>query len=253
MTDDHPLRVLIVDDEPLARDCVRLGLAGDPGVEIIGECSDGASAVQAIQRLVPEVVVLDVQMPEQDGFSVIEEVGADRMPVVVFVTAFDRYAVRAFELHALDYVLKPFDDGRLRTALRRARERLREQREGELGRRLADLLQARSHEGQLRRFSVRENDRIHFVPVEHVDWIEADGNYVVLHEGPRDHRLRGTIRALAARLDPGRFLQVHRSAIVNLDRVAEVQAWFGGDYLVLLRTGAKVKASRTYAGRLLEG
>lgn len=250
---DAPLRVLVVDDEPLARDCVRLGLANEPGVEIVGECEDGASAVVAIQRLEPEVVFLDVQLPEQDGFSIIERVGTDRMPVVVFVTAFDRYAVRAFEQHALDYVLKPFDNERLREALRRARERIREREDGALGRRLAEMLRGRAADAQLRRFTVRENDRIHFVPVEQVDWIEADGNYVVLHEGKRDHRLRGTIRALATRLDPGRFVQVHRSAIVNTGSIAEVQAWFGGDYLVLLRSGARIRASRTFASRLLEG
>jgi len=252
MAAEERIRALIVDDEPLARDCVRIALRDEPLVEVVGECGDGATAVEAIGELRPDVVFLDVQMPEVGGFEVVEEVGAARMPLVVFVTAFDRYAVRAFEAHALDYVLKPFENARLLEALRRARRRLAERRAGDLARRLAALLDGRpAREDPVRQFAVRENDRIHFLPAAQVDWIEADGNYVVLHAGPKRHRLRLTLGSLARRMDPARFVQVHRSAIVNLDKVREVQAWFGGDYIAILTTGEQLRVSRTHAPLLL--
>jgi two-component system LytT family response regulator len=246
------IRILVVDDEPLARDCVRLALRDEPSAEVVGECGDGRSAVQAIRELQPDVVFLDVQMPEMDGFAVVEDVGAGAMPPVVFVTAFDRYAVRAFESHALDYVLKPFENARLVQALHRARTRIADRRDGELGRRLAALLGERvDRESPVRRFAVRENERVHFVPAAEVDWIEADGNYVVLHAGAKKHRIRLTLGSLAKRLDAARFVQVHRSAIVNLDKVREVQAWFGGDYIAVLQTGEQLRVSRTHAPLLL--
>jgi len=252
MPREEAIRALIVDDEPLARDCVRIALREEPAVEVVGECGDGKSAVAAIRELGPDVVFLDVQMPEVDGFEVVEEVGASRMPAVVFVTAFDRYAVRAFESHALDYVLKPFENARLLEALRRARSRLAEQRDGDLGRKLSALLGERcERETPVRRFAVRENERVRFVPTAEVDWIEADGNYVVLHAGQQQHRLRATLGALVRRLDAERFAQVHRSAVVNLDKVREVQAWFGGDYIAVLRSGEEIRVSRTYAPALL--
>ncbi|MCA1827220.1 MAG: LytTR family DNA-binding domain-containing protein [Myxococcales bacterium] len=242
------LRLLIVDDEPLARDCVRLALADEPGVAVAGECGDGASAVEAIRRLRPDLVLLDVQMPEADGFSVIEQIGADQMPEVVFVTAYDRYAVRAFEAQALDYVLKPFDNERLRAAIRGARKRIRDARDGELGRRLGALLRERP----MRRFAVRSEDRIHFVAAAEVDWIEADGNYVVLHAGAARHQLRLSLRSVLERLDPDVFVQVHRSAVVNLEKVRELQAWFSGDYIAVLDNGEKVRVSRTRAPLVLK-
>ena len=246
------IRTLIVDDEPLARDCVRLALRDEPAAEVAAECGDGASAVRAIRDLRPDVVFLDVQMPEMDGFAVVEEVGAAAMPPVVFVTAFDRYAVRAFQAHALDYVLKPFENARLVEALRRARAHLADRRDGELGRRLSALLGDRvDQEMPVRRFAVRDNERVRFVPAAEVDWIEADGNYVVLHAGQGRHRLRLTLASLLRRLDPARFAQVHRSAIVNVDKVREVQAWFGGDYIAVLHTGEELRVSRTYAPLLL--
>ena len=255
-----PLRVLIADDEPLARDCVRIALRDEPGVEVVGECRDGGEAIAAIRKLRPDVVFLDVQMPGVDGFAVVERVGAEEMPAVVFVTAYDTHAIRAFEVHALDYVLKPFENARVTAALGRAREHVRTRRDGELGRRLTELL--RDHgageptvgaleRSYVRRFTVRDHDRIRFVAAEDVDWIEADDNYVVLHVGERRHRLRMTLQALAAELDPKRFFQIHRSAVVNLDRVREIQPWFGGDYIAILHSGKQLRVSRTRAPLLL--
>ena len=264
------LRVLVVDDEPLARDCVRLALLDVPGAEVVGECEDGDRAVEAIGSLHPDVVFLDIQMPGSDGLEVVRRVGAEFMPPVVFVTAFDRYAVQAFDVHALDYVLKPFENRRLVAAVERVRERQREQREGELGRRLAGLLQewsgrapspAPPHESSapsgggshdwVRRFVVRDGHRHHVVPAAEVDWIGAAGNYAVLHVGKKQYRVRLSLAVLAKELDPRRFRQIHRSTIVNLDRVREIQAWFGGDYLVILHDGQQLRVSRTRAQDLL--
>lgn len=301
---EHPMardvmRILIVDDEPLARDCMRLALASATNVEIIGEYGDGVSAAEAIQRLAPDLVFLDVQMPGLDGFGVIEQVGAARMPPVVFVTAFDAHAIRAFDVHAIDYVLKPFDDRRFLSALERVRERIREREQSELGRRLADVVQSwnSTHaewatetvehsavrrgaisdaterdvvertgedaldEADLRygddsrfiaRFAVRGDGRVRFVAAVEVDWIEADRNYVFLHVGEAKHRLRASLSHVAARLDPKQFVRIHRSAVVNVDRIREVQPWFGGDYVAILRNGTKLKVSRLRASRLLK-
>ena len=289
------VRVLIVDDEPLARDCMRIALHGIPGVTIVAECGDGASAVEAIRRHGPDVVLLDVQMPGLDGFAVLERLDVASMPVVVFVTAFDSHAIRAFEVHALDYVLKPFPDERLVAAVDRARETIQERRNGELGRRLAEFVQswqagARApapdslgavrakpgsgasidgldasidleHEaaephrpgGQsyIGRFAVRSDGRVRFVAAADVDWIEADGNYMVLHVGETRHRLRASLAGLTEGLDPKQFVRIHRSVIVNVDRIREVQPWFGGDYIAILRTGAKLRVSRLRAPQLL--
>jgi two-component system, LytTR family, response regulator len=255
-----PLRVLVVDDEPLARDCVKIALRDEPDVEVVGECRDGGEAVAAVRRLRPDVVFLDVQMPGVDGFAVVERIGAEEMPAVVFVTAYDTHAIRAFEVHALDYVLKPFENARIAAALGRAREQLRSRRDGELGRRLAGLLRsygagqpasAEAATAYASRFTVRENDRIRFIPADSVDWIEAADNYAVLHVGEQSHRLRVALQTLAAELDPKRFFQIHRSAIVNLERVREIQPWFGGDYVAILHNGKQLRVSRTRAPLLL--
>ncbi len=291
------VRVLIVDDEPLARDCMRLALHGVPGVTIVAECGDGASAVEAIRQHEPDVVLLDVQMPGLDGFAVLERLDTATMPVVVFVTAFDSHAIRAFEVHALDYVLKPFPDERLVAAVDRARETIQERRNGELGRRLAEFVQRwqagalapaveslggggvapkpgsggsierldpgidLEHEvsephrpgapSYIGRFAVRSDGRVRFVAAADVDWIEADGNYMVLHVGETRHRLRASLAGLTEGLDPKRFVRIHRSVIVNVERIREVQPWFGGDYIAILRTGAKLRVSRLRAPQLL--
>ena len=257
-----PLRVLIVDDEPLARDCVRLALRGVPGVELLEDARDGAEAVRAIRRLQPDVVFLDVQMPGSDGFSVIEQIGAEDMPAVVFVTAYDTHAIRAFNVHALDYVLKPFENTRLLEALERARERVRSKHDWELARQLAALVADWSGENPrepfqaegryAQRFTVRQDDRIQFIDAGEIDWIESEGNYAVLHVGSETHRIRLTLQAIERQLDPRRFARIHRSSIVNLSRVREIQPWFSGDYIAILQGGRKLRVSRTRAGPLLE-
>ena len=264
MPDDiaPPLRVLIVDDEPLARDCVRLALRDAPDIEVLDDCRDGTEAVRAIRRVHPDVVFLDVQMPGADGFAVIEQIGADRMPAVVFVTAFDTHAIRAFEVHALDYVLKPFENERLLEALERARERFRSRQDGELARRLAALVSGWSGDTPppsshgtprfVERFTVRHDDRIRFVDADDIEWIEAEGNYAVLHTAAEAHRIRLTLQTIEHQLDPRRFARIHRSTIVNLACVREIQPWFGGDYIAILHGGRKLRVSRTRAGPLLQ-
>jgi two-component system, LytTR family, response regulator len=263
MTRASTVRVLLVDDEPLARDCVRLALRRHTDVEIVGECAGGHDAVSAILELAPDLVFLDVQMPDIGGFEVIERIGVERMPPVIFVTAFDAHALQAFRVHALDYVLKPFDDERVDEALAHARAQLAARREGELGRQLAALLGERTADvpsssatsapppAYLTRFSVRDDDRTRFVLASSVDWFEADGNYVRLHVGVTEHRLRTAVAVLARALDPRQFAQIHRSTIVNLDRVREVQPWFGGDYVAILHDGRRLRVSRTYAPKVL--
>jgi two-component system, LytTR family, response regulator len=251
------MRVLIVDDEPLARDCVRDVLSRESDVEIIGECEDGERAIAAIRRLDPDLVFLDVQMPGTDGFGVVASIGVENMPATVFVTAYDEHALRAFEVHALDYVLKPFDDARFRDALVHARRRLHTEREGELARRINGLLQhlgrgAMSSDEYLDRIMVRERERIRFVPTEDVDWLESEGNYVRLHTAAGKHLIRASLSGMLERLDPRRFVRIHRSTIVNVERIKEMQPWVGGDYIVLLNDGSKLRVSRSYRHELLD-
>lgn len=243
-----PIRTLIVDDEPLARDCVRLALEDDPDFLVVGECGDGRSAVDAIRRHRPDLLFLDVQMPGLDGFEVIEAVGLERMPAVVFVTAFDAHAVRAFRMHALDYLLKPFDDQRFAETRRRARQLLIETRGGETEQRLAALLAGRSFATRL---LVRHDDRLEFLPVADVDWFEAAGNYVRAHAGARSEQVRITLTSLLERLDPAVFARIHRSAIVNLGRVRTMHPWYGGDYTAVLADGRELRVSRHYRAALL--
>lgn len=261
---DEPITAIIVDDEPLARDCVRDALERVRGVEVVAECPDGEGAVRAIRDHQPDLVFLDVQMPGMDGFDVIREVGPQSMPAVVFVTAFDRHALRAFEIHALDYILKPFDDDRFHAALRHARDQIRLERGGEITRRLAALLQDSDRDRTAAppstsgsapvfatRLMARTRDRIHFVRTEDIDWIEGKGNYVRVHAGEDSHLLRTSLTALLEELDPGGFVRIHRSIIVNLDRIREVQPWVGGDYIAILHDGSQLKVSRTYRDQLL--
>ena len=260
MVDDR-VRVLIADDEPLARDCIRLALKDEVGVETLAECADGAEAVNAIRDLAPDLVFLDVQMPTLDGFGVVEAIGPDNMPPVVFVTAYDTHALRAFTLHAIDYVLKPFDDRRFRDTLGHARRQLRRERESELGRRLAAVLReygpardrpAEPATSHATRMLVRRGDRMKFVQTEAVDWFESAGNYVRLHVGSETELVRGTLSGLADQLDPTRFVRIHRSTIVNVSRIREVQPWFGGDYTATLVDGTELRVSRHYRDALLK-
>jgi two-component system, LytTR family, response regulator len=260
------LRTLIVDDEPLARDGMRMHLAREADVEIVGEAADGVQAVEAIQALRPDLVFLDVQMPEVDGLEVVERVGAARMPAVIFATAYQQHAVRAFELHAVDYLLKPVTEERVRNAMTRARLRLATRGEEELTTRLEALLEdlraMRARAGDAAAaapapkkyaawISVAGRTSTQLVRVEDVDWFEAEGNYVRLHVGKVTHLIRSTLRAMGDQLDPATFIRIHRSTIVNVNRIREIQPWFGGDYIALLHDGRQLRVSRSHREQLL--
>lgn len=246
-----PIRAIIVDDEPPARRRIRRLLADRPAYEVVEECASGAAAVEAVRRHRPQLLFLDVQMPGLDGFGVLSALGPGVVPAVVFVTAYDEYAVAAFEAHALDYLLKPFDDERFEEALRRAELRLRERRAGALRAKLLALLETTSDASRSEPpFAVRKHDRILLVEVDEVDWIEAAGDYVRLHTGDASHLVRSTLHEVEDRLDPERFLRVHRSAIVRADRIRDLRPRSHGDYTLVLRDGTEVRMSRTYRERV---
>ena len=247
------MRVLIADDEPLARERLRTLLGSEDWLEVIAECKNGTDAADSISRLQPDLVFLDVQMPGATGFEVIEAVGPARMPLVVFVTAFDRYALRAFDVHALDYLLKPFDRERFEQTLARARQQLDRRSSGDLERRLLELVQdLKGPSHRLERFVIKAGGRVFFVRADEIDWIEAAGNYVKLHVGTDAHLFRETMNAIEAQLDPDVFFRIHRSHIVNIERVKELQPWFNGEYVVFLRNGTRLTLSRGYREKLQE-
>jgi two-component system LytT family response regulator len=239
------LRVIIADDEPPARARLRRFLKALPDVELIAECGDGAAAVQAIESHEPDLVLLDVQMPELDGFDVLRALEVPRLPAVIFVTAFDHYAVRAFEVHALDYVVKPVEADRLAAALAHARRRITEHRSASAG--LADLLKELKSDGaHLSRIPVRSEGRIKVIELADVDWLSAADNYVALHAGAREYLVRDTIAALERRLDPTSFVRIHRSTIVRFDRIAELTPDVHGDFTIRLKDGTRLDMSRSY-------
>jgi two-component system, LytTR family, response regulator len=246
------LRTLIVDDEPLARGRLRQMLQEEPDIEIIGESEDGMEALEAIRRDRPDLVFLDVQMPELDGFGLLTELGRDAMPAIIFVTAHDQFALRAFEVHALDYLLKPFDAERLGSALKRARIWLERRGGDDLGARLAAMLtDLRGGAGKPQdRLAVKSSGRVVLLRHEEIDWVEASDNYVNLHVGKESHLLRETMNSLEQRLPSDQFLRINRSTIVNLDRVRELQPMFHGEYSVILRDGTRLSLSRGYRDRL---
>jgi two-component system LytT family response regulator len=247
----NKIRTLVVDDEPLARERVMSLLQQEVDVEVVGECSDGSEAVSAIQEHSPDLIFLDVQMPGCDGFQVIRNIGADRMPSVIFVTAYDEYALQAFEVHALDYLLKPFSKDRFLQTLHHAREAIEHRRAGELGRRLLALVHDVKPEPQrVERLVVKSGGRVFFLRTDEIDWIEAAGNYVRLHLGSESHLFRETMNRMEARLDSRRFSRIHRSRIVNTERIKELQPWFNGDYVVILRDGTRLTLSRGYREKL---
>lgn len=243
-----PLRTLIVDDEAPARRRIRRLLAAEPDIAVIGDCGDGASAIAVIARDRPDLVLLDIQMPECDGFAVVQAIPAGQLPAVLFVTAHDRYALRAFDVHAVDYLLKPFSAERFRRGLQRARD-LVAQRSVDPGLlRLAESL--RSRPNYLSRVAVRAPGRTNFVELAAVEWIEAADNYVTLHVRGREHLVRETMAAFETQIDPDRFVRVHRSAIVAIDRVSELRTQSHGDATAVLDNGVMVPVSRTFRDRL---
>lgn len=247
-------RALIVDDEPLARQRIRQMLQGESDVEVLRECANGMEAVDAIETLKPDLVFLDIQMPELDGFGVLESVGPEHMPATIFITAYDQYAVHAFEVNAVDYLLKPFDKERFQKTLQRVREgKAIKGAEGGDGKRMEDLLtEVRKDQPYLERILVRVGDRQALVKVSQVQWVEAEDNYVRLHVEGGSHLLRQTMNAMAQKLDPHQFRRIHRSAIVNLDYIKELQPWSSGDYLVVMRDGTRLTLSRTYRPQFAE-
>jgi two-component system LytT family response regulator len=241
-----PLRVVVIDDEPLARSGVIELLGRDPDVTVVGEAGDGEAAVELIERLTPDFLLLDVQMPGLDGFEVLEAIGPERACPVVFITAWDQYAVRAFEVHALDYLLKPFDDARFAEALARATRAVRGGAAAWKGQ-LANLLATRTGPGggYLTRIVVRKPTHVLLVPVDDVDWIEAADYCVRIHARGRAHVIRDSMQRMETRLDPARFFRAHRSAIVNLDRIREIQPGLVGESVLVLESGARIRLSRT--------
>jgi two-component system LytT family response regulator len=236
----HParMRTVIVDDEPLARRAIRLRLLDEPDIEIVGEASDGVEAVAVIKSLRPDLVFLDVRMPHKNGFEVLADVTPACMPIVVFVTAYDRYALKAFETHALDYLLKPFTTERFQAALARVRSTF------------ASRHPAGDRREYLRRFTVKHNRRMKLLRVEEVDWIEAGGNYAHFHVGDACYLVRMTLQELEARLDPAEFVRIHRSTIVRVDRVQDLVPVSHGDFDLTLKNGAVLRVSRHYRSRL---
>ena len=255
MTDpkSQRIRVLVADDEPLARERLRMLLEPEDWLDVVEEVGDGPAAVGAIQKLRPDLVFLDVQMPGATGFDVIDAIGPEKLPFVIFVTAYDKYALKAFDVHAIDYLLKPFDKERFQSALRRARQQLERRSSGELERRLLELVQdLKPASSKIERFVIKSGGRVFFVRAEEIDWIEAAGNYVKLHVGNEAHLFRETMNALEARLNSDTFYRIHRSHIVNIERVRELQPWFNGEYVVFLKDGTRLTLSRGYREKLQE-
>jgi two-component system LytT family response regulator len=245
------IRTLIVDDEFLARDRLRQLLQNNADLELIGECADGAEAVEAIQEKRPDLVFLDIQMPELDGFGVLAEIDLDPMPVVVFVTAHDKFALKAFEVHAVDYLLKPFDRERFQTALARAVERVKHRDGPAIAQRQAAVVaELRSSQKPLDRLAVKSGGRVIFVKLDDIDWIEAAHNYVELHVEKQSHLLRETLNSIEARLPVDRFVRISRSVIVNIERIKELEPLFYGEYTVTLRNGTRLTLSRRFRDKL---
>ncbi len=243
------IRTLIADDEPMARRGVRILLERESGIEIVGEATGGIEAAELIRRLRPDLVFLDVQMVGCDGFETLMRVGPEAAPVVVFVTAYDEYALRAFDFNAVDYLLKPYDDARFGAALSRARELVMRKRNDAVDTRLTRLI---AHlEGESRdRILLKSSGEIIFLKTAEIDWIEAEGDYVKFHVAGRSHLMRGTMAALEERLDPARFIRIHRSTIVNADRLRKLSPSFEGEYAVVLQDGTKLRLSRGYQDRI---
>ena len=244
-------RVVIVDDEPIAREGVRTQLLREPEVEIVAECGDGLEAVETIRELEPDLVFLDVQMPGMDGFEVVQTLGVDAMPAVVFVTAYDKYALKAFEVNAIDYLLKPFDAERFQKAFQRARLQIQRRTAETINQKLEALLESiRPRERYLERLVVKSGGRIFFLAVNEIDWIDSADNYVSLHSGREAHLIRETLTSLESKLNPEEFLRIRHSVIVNVKRIKELHPLFKGEYEIVLQNGVKLTSSRRYRHKL---
>lgn len=250
-TESKLIRAIIVDDEPLGRTVIREMLRRDQDFAVVGECANGHEAINVIQDERPDLIFLDVQMPEIDGFEVLAALRDDQLPMVIFVTAYDQYAVSAFEVHAVDYLLKPFDRERFGKALQRAKAQLQREQPTDVSQRILALLEEqRVKPKYLERLVIKTNGRIFFLKTEEIDWISAEGNYVNLHVKKDSYLLRETISNLEVQLDPQRFARIHRSQIVNLDRIRELRHWSHGEYQVILHSGEELMLSRSYREKL---
>lgn len=247
------IKALIVDDEPIARERVKRMLREETDIEIVGECGNGMEAVAFVGENAPDLVFLDIQMPEMTGFETLRAISGEKMPAIIFVTAYDQYAIQAFDVHALDYLLKPFNRERFTRAVARARDYLEKSRTGKMDERLASLIaDLKGGKKHLERLVVKSVGRVFFLRTDEVDWIEAAGNYAKLHVGREAHLIRETMNGLEAKLDPDKFLRIHRSTLVNIDRIKELHPLFSGDYTVNLKNGVELTLSRNYRDRLLE-
>jgi two-component system LytT family response regulator len=247
------IRTLIVDDEPLAREWVRNGLQDEPDIDVVAECGDGFEAVRAVTELRPDLMLLDVQMPGLDGFGVLSSLEAQDLPAVIFVTAFDRYALKAFEAHAVDYLMKPFSSERLHDAVERARAQIDRSSERDLKAALHALLEDIQRERAYPEWLlIKKEDRSVFLRVADIDWIESSRNNVRLHVGKEIYVFHETTTGIESKLDPKKFFRIHRSTIVNIEKIREMHPWFNGDYAVTLKDGTKLTLSSTYRERLKE-
>ena len=245
------IRTLIIDDMPLARERIRRVLSYDADIEIVGECVDGKQAVDGIRNLNPDLVFLDIHMPEMSGFDVIEKVSVDKMPVIVFVTAYDEFALRAFEVHAFDYLLKPFEMERMQETIARAKELIQKGNNSNLDQRLSDLIKTvRKSEKYLKRLAIKSRDKSVLLMVEEIDYIVSDGNYLYIHFGGKSHLIRASLQYFETRLDPEKFVRIHRSTIINVDSVKEMHPLFNGDQLIVMKDKKQLNLSRKYRDRL---
>jgi two-component system LytT family response regulator len=244
------IKTLIVDDESLARERLRQLLQDHPEIEVIGECADGKEAVTALERDPPDLVFLDIQMPELDGFEVLQTIRAEPMPVIVFVTAYNQFALRAFEVHAVDYLLKPFDRERFRVALNHALDQVKKRGRSGISEKQSAVLAELKPAKPVERLAVKTGGRVFLIKVQDLDWIEAAHNYVELHVEKQTHLLRDTLNAIEARLPPDKFVRISRSVIVNIDRIKELQPLFYGEYAIILQNGARLTLSRRFRDKL---
>jgi two-component system, LytTR family, response regulator len=245
------IRALIADDEPLARERITRLLSTESDVQVVSQCRDGLEAVTYIKQSKPDLAFLDIEMPEIDGLGILREIPPDATPVIIFTTAYDHYAIQAFEAHALDYLLKPFDEERFRRALQRARMHLENLRSKDLAARLlAALEEARPSTTEADRLVIKSGGKVVFLKLEEIDWVEAAANYVHIHAGTEGYYMRETMNSFEARLDPSRFIRIHRSTIVNLAKIKELQPCNNGEFIVVLRNGKELSLSRGFRDRI---
>jgi len=245
------IKTLVVDDEPIARRSVCRQLEGEADIDIIGVCGSGREALSIIQKQKPDLVFLDIHMPELDGFELLENVKLDEWPTIIFVTAYERYALRAFDIHVLDYLLKPFDRERFQKALNRARRQIRDSGVDQTNSRVLALIESlKRQQNYLERFAINSGGRTLFLNAQEIEWVEAADNYVLLHVGRKEHLLHETMGSIETKLDPRSFLRIHRSKIVNLGRVKELQPMFHGNYVVTMSDGSRLTSGRSYRAKL---